>query len=178
MRTARDARRSLRKYIGDVLGDAWEVRDDDEQGMVTLPHARVRRTAPSTFQGSRHTTDVTASFALYCTPVPSGSSSDAYDEADRVEELLVQGFRVGVGRGAAARVPLWDFDHLTDADTSMVRGHADYMRIESFSINQLPDPDDPNRVDVVADLRVSWRRATAKPDHSKILTATSIERDP
>lgn len=178
MRSTTDVRRSLQKYVAEALGSDWEVRSDDEQGMVTLPFCRVRRSAPTTMSGPSHTTDSVISFALHCTPVPAKTSADAYDEAERIEELLVRGFRVGVGAGRPARVPLYNYETIPPDNTSTIRGYADYMRVEQLTTQQLPDPDDPNCVNVVADLRLAWRRPGFRDTPTRLVTGVTVEPGP
>ena len=64
----------------------------------------------------------------------------------------------GVGFGRTIRVPLYDYEGSGFQDGAAVYRHpSDFLRVQDFSPRLLPDPNDPRRIPVVADLRVTWR---------------------
>jgi hypothetical protein len=138
----------------------WEVRtwyDRDE--VPPVPHARVHFTGAGGTTGPAHWYELVQPMAIECYPEPGDSVKESTCRATAVEDVLLAGFRgAGIGAGRPLRIPLWDFDGVGLDETSEVRGESDYMRLQDFSTRQLPDPLDPRRVRVIAELRVSWRK--------------------
>jgi hypothetical protein len=57
-------------------------------------------------------------------------------------------------------VPLWDFQ-AANGDLygdSEARHYADWIRVEGFSTERFPDPEDDRFVGVVVNFRAQWRR--------------------
>lgn len=171
MRTTTDAIRSLKKYAYAVLGTEWELRLWGEEGKFELPFAYVARAGGATPSGSAYFGQMEAPYAVHCHPVPQDTVEASIIEAERVEQLLINGFRFqGVGLGRPMRVPLYDYagqvaveapasgrlDRTGPDSDGYNDVHGDYMRITSFGVNLLPDPEDERRIAVVADIRLSW----------------------
>lgn len=162
-RTSKDALRSLHKYVAMMLPDEWEVRLWDEEGSFARPFARVARIGPALPSGPAIYTDVVQTMTVHCYPQEQQTVEAGLLVAEDTEELLFQGFRIGVPPGAPLRVPLWDWYEQPldgpDSDSTYRRAH-DYMRIvpASLSFTRLHDPVDDRLITVVTDLRLTWRR--------------------
>lgn len=164
MRTPQDALRSLHKYTASFLGDEWEVRLWDEEGTFKRPFARVAKIGPTLpTPASSIVVDVTQPMAVHLYPQEQQTVEAGVLVAEGVEDLIYEGFLVGVGLGRPLRVPLWDWTGVPldgpESDTS-ARYEHDYLRIArpSLSVNRLHDPVDDRLITVVVDMRVTWRR--------------------
>lgn len=159
MRTTRDVLRSMVRYAGQVLGPEWEVRRDREDGTFSFPFCHVFRTGPMLMRGPVHSVDITVPISWHCYPPPGETMEASQDAAMGVEELLFQGLRVGVGLGRPLRVPLFDYEALSNDEGSEARGPRDFMRVVDVGLTQVPDLANDRLIAVVADMRVSWVRA-------------------
>lgn len=175
MRTANDVVRSVKKYVSQCLGDDWEVRLWSDEGAWVEPIAIVSESSPTTYQSRRIWTDGTKALQVHLYPGAAASTSDAMTLARNLEQRLVQMVELGLGLAFPRRIPLWDYDGVDLTHGSDTRETYDFMRVTDFSVNSIPDSDDPRRVVVVADLRVTWpQMTTVDPGH---LTVESLAFD-
>lgn len=163
MRSPVDALRSMKRYVALVLGDDWEVRlwgDDVNPGS---PFAKVGLAGPTVYSGPAPYVDAVLPMVVNCYPTPNDLVEVGIIAALEVEDLLFLGFRKGVDLGRSCRIPLYDYDGVPVegvGSASDVRFEHDYMRVTDFSVDRLHDPTDDRLIVVVADVRVTWRRAT------------------
>lgn len=139
----------------------WEVRLWYDRGEIPAdrPHARVERVGANTAAGPAMWTDHTQPFSIECYPMPGDTVDESKARAAAVEAVLLRAFKgAGYGLGRPRRVPLWDFDGVPVTETSSVRNASDYMRVVDCSTRELPDPQEPRRIAVIADVRLSWDR--------------------
>jgi hypothetical protein len=147
---------------------AYRVSALDRQRGETLAATAVNAT----------TTGSTGSVALTWNDMPGASWFYVYRDGDLIAQTTTPSF---LDTGATTpnvakvlpvanttklgwpnRIPLYDYDGvpLTEApnDESGRPSASDYLKVNDFSIQNLPDPDDPRRIVVAADIRLSWRR--------------------
>jgi hypothetical protein len=149
MRTPTDAMRSMTRYLYQSLGEEWEVRFTDEEGVFERPFLALtslpaRRTAHGAFHG-----EMARTFSVVAYPIEKPTPDEAKVEAERVVELLHKAFGVGthapsfgrtntygptqtIRRGHPWRVPLYDYSNVTleEAATEGDRDPRDFMRVE------------------------------------------------
>jgi hypothetical protein len=163
-RTALDVLRSTHKYVASMLPDEWEVRLWDGEGEFNRPFARVAKVGPLLARGPAWYTDVTQPMVVHSYPVPQETVEHSIFAAEEVEELLHEGFRVGIPPlGYPLRIPLWDWTGVPldgPNSDSVERLDHDYIRIapDSLQINRLHEPVDDRLITVVTEMRVTWRR--------------------
>jgi len=164
MRTSFDVLRSLKRYVAIALGEEWEVRLQAEEGTFSRP-AAIITDAPGgqTIDGPRRAMDIVQTFSINAFPVPGPSVMESLEAAAEVEETLVHAFRVGVGEGKAARVPLYDYDSVPVTDGSTSRNRPDYARILDLSVGRPQSPSDELLFTVTAEVRLGWRRNADVP---------------
>lgn len=164
-RTTTDAVRSLKRYVAQMLGDEWEVRLADEHGTFKTPFAVVMEVGGPQFDGPAMYTDVTQAYAVHCYPdYPDGGTVEQSKMlANETQERLFQGFRIGVGDGYPERIPFFNYGGvaLDSPAGSDARREYDYLRMVRGSLNfdRVPDPTDDRWITVVANMRLTWRRA-------------------
>lgn len=168
MRTLTDALLSVQKYVYEALGSSWEVRLWQDRGEIVpgASLALVLKVGDTASVGSALYADVTQPMAVHCYPFPKPNADASILQACAVEEQLQTAFRFeGVGLGRPLRVPLYDYSEVVDPvlEDSGVRWDNDYMRVEGFSTTQIPEPDDPRRIRVVAGFNVRWVRVGRVP---------------
>lgn len=177
MRTSNDCLRSLKKYLAELLGDDWEVRLWSDEGTFVEPFARIAEASPTTYSSRRIWTEITKALQIHLYPPPAASTSEAMTVARDLEQVLVRGIELGVGLAFPRRIPLWDYDGVSLAHGSDTRETYDFMRVTDFSVNSIPDTDDPNRAVVVADVRVTWpQMTTVDPGHKTVESLAFEER--
>lgn len=96
MRDHWSALRSLKRFMAQALGDAWEVRIADEPGTQAWPYCRVTRVSSgATATGRASLTEHTQPFAISAYKGPADSDEEALQAAHRVEDVMVVAFRYG-----------------------------------------------------------------------------------
>lgn len=177
MRTANDAVRSMKKYLAEVLGDDWEVRLWSDEGTFVEPFARIAESSPTTYSSRRLWTDITKALQIHLYPPAATSTSAAMTVARDLEQVLVGAIELGIGLGWPRRIPLWDYDGVSLEQGSDTRETYDFMRVTDFTVTSIQDTDDPNRVVVVADVRVTWpQMTTVDPGHKTVESLAFEER--
>jgi len=181
VRTANDVLRSLSRYVALAVGPEWEVRYAVEEGAFERPFVRVTPSTPTSWTArGMHYTVGRRTFTVICFPLVMASEEEARIEADRVEELLFQGFSRGVhtpsfsnhsGRAHPLRVPLYDFSGIAAdrtiedavaADGLPRRAANDFVRVvETPSFGAIPDLNEDRAYMVTGDLRLEWDRSVA-----------------
>jgi hypothetical protein len=163
MRGPWDARRSLQRYLAEVLGRGWDVALEADRGEYDPPFVRVVPATDVTRAGPPRWAELTQTFSIECYPKPMETATESEQQAAGVLDQLERAFSLGVGLGRPLRVPLYDFDGVELEQTSYERGDNDYLQVLDFSVRRLPDPEDARNVAVVADVRCRWRRAGRLP---------------
>lgn len=147
----------------EVLSPNWEVRLWDEQTAFRLPFARVAAIGPDTVTpGTPRYADHSQTMSVHLYPHPAQDSEHAILGANRLRASITDAFEFGAGRAAGLSfvVPLWDFQGANGdlyAD-SEARFPSDWVRVEGFSAQNFPDPEDDRFVAVVLSFRAQWRR--------------------
>jgi hypothetical protein len=160
-RTSVDALRSVAKYLAFALGDEWEVRFSGEEYEFRLPFCLVAWAGQSVYEGSREFPTVTRPMQIDCYPAHVDTVEAARLQAEEVEGLLFDAFRVGRGLGRPERIPFYDYAGVgLGQGTSEKRLPNDFLRIVpgSLQIEPLADPTDDRWIRIVASMRLSWRR--------------------
>lgn len=160
MRTENDAIRSVKKYLAIALGDDWEVRLWSDEGTFAAPLARVAEASPTVYSSHRVYTDIVQALQIHCYLPPATSTSAALTAAREVKQKLVAAIELGVGLAWPRRIPLYDYDGVDDTEVATERSTHDFLRVLDFSVNSVPETDDPTSVVVVADLRIAWSQQT------------------
>lgn len=182
MRSVADALRSVKDYVYEVLGEPWEVRLWAERGEVTSWLAVVKRVGPTLQAGTSRLTDLTQPLVVYAYPEPQPTVEESLVLASGVEQALLDGFGSrGAVLGRPRRIPLWDYDGVPAtgvAAKSEVRYPSDFLRVVDCGAAQFPDDDDPRRIAVTCDLRISWRRTGRLPygDRTVRSVTTQVEQ--
>lgn len=158
---------SVQKYTALVLGDAWEVRLEQDRGSITKPGKPIALVvvtgpvSPAPRAGMHRQVELTWPLAIHCYPLRKDSQEDAELQVLDVTEQLLQGFATqGRGLGRPLRVPLFDY---ADVDVSVadsdVRGDRDFVRLANLDVSRLPDGQDPRLIRVILAFQTMWRRA-------------------
>lgn len=148
-----------------VLSPTWEVRLWDEPTAFRLPFVRVAAVGPDTVtKGAPTYADHSQTFSVHLYPHPAQDAERAILGADRLRATITDAFEFGAGRAAGFSfiVPLWDFQGANGdlyAD-SEARFPSDWVRVEGFTAQNFPDPEDDRYVAVVLSFRVQWRRTS------------------
>jgi hypothetical protein len=177
MRTSIDILRSLKRYTAEALGDDWEVRLLSEEGTFSRPGAQVMEAGGQATTGPSHTMEHTQSFSIHAFPEPGGTVTQSMIFAAEAEEQLLIAFRVGVGEGRAARLPIYDYTSVPHDAGSTTRGHADYARILDLEIRREQSPSDELLFSVAVEVRLGWRRNAALTSQGRVLQTinTTVE---
>lgn len=176
MKTSFDVLRSLKRYVAIALGEDWEVRLQVEEGTFIRPAAIITDTpGGQSIDGPRRAMDIVQTFSINAFALPGATVMDSLAAASEVEETLVHAFRVGVGEGKAARVPLYDYDAVPVTDPSTSRNAPDYARILDLSVARVQAPTDELLFTVTVEVRLGWRRNADVPFTGR--TATEIRFD-
>lgn len=164
MRTTWDSLRSVQRYVSEALGPNWEVSVSNDRGEFEYPYSRVSFVGDVLSAGPALYALLTQPMTISCHLEPAESVTASSRAADAVRMALVDAFQVrGVGLGRPRRVPLYDYDAVADSEQSYERHPSDFLTVADFSARLLPDPEEPRRIPVVCDLRVSWHRAGRVP---------------
>ena len=176
MFTLYDAVRSIQHYVSDSLGSEWEVRLAEEPGSWMPPFCAVSRVGALSQSGPAWYTDVSQTVALHCYPEPGDSIEASITRSLAVEELLHQAFNIGVGDGRPSRIPSYDYVGVPEHERSEKREEHHYLAVpkESFSTEQLPDPQNGAWRPVVCTFRVQWRRAGRLRSGGNLVESVSL----
>jgi hypothetical protein len=164
MRSPVDAIRSVQHYVWRVLhenagNDSWEVRFAANPGEFAYPFARVQAVGPPVTSGAALYYVVSQPMSIELYEAPREDEEESLMQAMNLQGVLLHGFRgEGVGDGRPLRIPLFDFDGVDLQTEGTERNPSDYLRVEDFAPRLLSDLQDPRRVAVVCDLRVTWRK--------------------
>lgn len=158
MRTSLDVLRSLKRYVATSLGEEWEVRLLVEEGTFGRPAAQIMEATGQTITGPHHTMSVIQTFMVHTFPVPGATVMESLIAAGEVEDNLVRAFRIGVDRGRAGRVPLYNYDAVPHNEGSTSRNPQDYARILDFEVSRTQSPQDELLFTVSAEVRLGWER--------------------
>jgi hypothetical protein len=141
-------------------GEEWEVRFWAERGEFREPFCRVSLVTASGTSGPALYYEVSQPMAIECYPNRADDPEGAIDRATAVQDALLHAFRGrGTDEARPKRIPLYDYDGVPlDQGVAESRLDTDFMRVTDFSPRLLPDLQDPRRVGVVADVRLSWRK--------------------
>jgi hypothetical protein len=156
-------------YVAEALGGSWSVRTDADQGALNPPLASVSLTGATLTSGTPIETLVTQPFTVVLEPLPAIGNMTVARLAAGLEDAMYEAFRVGVGLGRPARIPLWDF-----SGEEPKRSASDFMRVVDFTCANKPDPANVNRVTVTAELRCTWRRRGRVENYSKTVEAVRL----
>jgi hypothetical protein len=158
MRSAYDALRSLQRYFALAM-PGYEVRLEDQ--IEHAPMCIITRTTPVTGEmQSAMFTDYSFGARAAAYPGPQPSYELAVHAAGQIEAVLLTVLRRGVGAGAPARIPLYDYA-LVGPDEPAVDGAQrvgqDFLRVSNITSDTLPDPEDMRLRTVVLSFTVGWR---------------------
>lgn len=180
MRTESDVLRSVRRYFASILGDAWEVREWSDEGAFELPLAKIAEVGAATYTSHRIVSDVVLPIQVFLYQEPNVSTSASLRDARALRDVVWRAVEVGqVGDGAAwpRRIPLYDYDGLTETQTSNKRNTYDFIRVLDLSLNSIQDSEVPTGVVVVADMRLGWRRDTTVDPGNDIVNSVAVTID-
>lgn len=163
MRKPWDARRSLQRYVAEVLGPGWTVALEADRGEFAYPFARVQAVGDLIPIGPALYADVSQPMSIQCYPEPALTATESQAAAAAVLDRLERSVSAGFGKGRPRRIPLYDFDGVPLHETSYARDPRDFLQVVDFSARTLPDPEEARNVAVVADVRVRWRRPGGVP---------------
>jgi len=177
MRTSIDVLRSLKRYTAIALGEDWEVRLLQEEGTFSRPAAQVLQATGQQITGPHHAMDIVQTFSIHAFPEAGDTMESSLLAAAQAEELLVYAFRVGVDKGKAARVPLYDYDGVPFNEGSTTRKRPDYARIIDLEISRIQNPSDELLFTVTAEVRMGWRRNALLESEGEVATDVVITQD-
>lgn len=160
MRTQEDVLRSIRRYVSLVLGPTWQVRNWTDEGSFAPPLARVAPAGPATYRSRRVVTDIVLPVQVHFYLVPGDTVTEAMRSARLLTERVLGAIEIGIDQARPRRIPLYDYEGLTEAQGSDKRNYYDYLKVEDLSINTVADSDVPTGVVVIADIRVAWSQYT------------------
>jgi hypothetical protein len=169
MRTSIDVLRSLAKHLNLTL-HGWEVYVGGTAADFKPPTVRVQFLEGG-FGGPAGRNDYRRPFTI--TMYLEGG--DAFDAWERLlagyeaERGLIDAFSGNVGPGHKGRIPLYDYDGVGPEGVATVRGERDYIRVEGFSSQVVPDGEDPRFVVVTASATATWSAAVGRWPDAPIL---------
>lgn len=167
MRTTQDALRSLARYMSEAFPD-FSVGFFNEEGTFARPAVAVRTTGPTLSSGSRHTVDLIQPTAIYVYPAEEESVEATFAKVMAIEDTLWRTFHVGVSAGRPMRIPLYDYEGVPLEEGSMLRRYPDYLRVVDLSIDRAQAPEDEMKWTVIAEARLTWRRAAEVPSGTRL----------
>lgn len=164
MRTPTDALRSIRRWVGVVLPEPWDIQYGRTEAMVR-PCGVITEVGPTGNSGSAYVRDIDQAYSLFLYPLgfegePIRSKIEARKWAWEIERALAQGFKVGgVYYSRSMRIPVFDYDGLAwDAPLPVNTAPYDYLVIRrGFSVDPRPDPDQDDLYTIVIGLTADWR---------------------
>lgn len=177
-----DVARSIRRYVGAMLGPPWvidlerrAVADDERPaGLIELGRAQVRRARTSIPQGE---VELFAPLTVMLYPSldkPRQAGRTARNLAFALEQLVVLGadglvFADDRPASGPERIPLYDYSDVPLEGTAAEREGPEFphdvLFVEDYGVNPVQDPQDPKRWSVALDCRVSWEQpGRAAPD--------------
>jgi hypothetical protein len=188
MRTSTDALRSLKKYVAESLGDAWEVRLVGEEGAFRRPFCRVGTTTPGADAaiGAR-LIEKKQTFNLMAYPVERNKPEDARLEAEAVRDLMSLAFSQGTHAASMApgryrahprRVPLYDYDGIAldepaDEDTHNDRDHMRVTGDPNFT--PVADPEDDLLWVITGTVTLWWTKSVVPAYSPPLVEEVLIE---
>lgn len=195
-RWTEDGLRSLKRYVAEALGDEWEVRLADEEGVFSRPFAMVWEAGPAPEEAVGPAAQVTQTqvpFVVHAYPATADAAGDPFGAQEAkgaalaAQETLRRAFAEGVGLGRPFRVPLWDYEGVGWDEPATVRGatattvpatppHGDYMRVLDLSLNKVRDDVAEGLWTVVCQLRLGWRRVGGLPSNLRTVTRVTTEQ--
>lgn len=184
LRTSWDAYRSLQRYVWLALGNSWEVRLAEEEGVFIRPLAQVMAVGPETETQSHFTvSDVAQTFQVSLYPPEGATAQESLRNASQAKEVISGAIRYGVGAyGHAKRIPLYDYEgfarDLDEAALESDRHPRDYLRVTEFTAEMLRDPEEPDFYSVVARVRCTWRKAGRVASSDQTVTAVTATFEP
>lgn len=158
MRSSVDVLRSLKRYVAQALGSEWEVRLLVEEGTFGRPAAQIMEATGQTITGPSHSSDIVQTYMVHAFPEPGETVMESLLAASEVEEHLFEAFRIGIGEGKTARLPLYDYSATPATEGSTTRRHPDYAQILDLEISRTQSPTDELLFTVSAEVRLGWRR--------------------
>lgn len=177
MRTSIDIMRSLKRYVAEALGDEWEVRLQGEQGTFRRPAAQVIVATGQSITGPAQAMDMLQTFDIQVFPLPGETVMDSLINAGEAEDALVWAFRSGVGKGRAARLPIYDYAAVGGAEGSTTRQHPDFAQIRELEIDRVQNPSDELLMSVSAKVRLGWRRGAALPSTGRVARGVTVNTE-
>lgn len=177
MRTSIDVLRSLKRYVSIALGDEWEVRLLVEEGTFQRPAAQVMEATGQTLTGPSHTFEAVQTFMVHAFPRSRDTVMESLVEAGKCEDALVRAFRIGVDKGRAARIPLYDYEEVPHTAGSTSRLDQDFARILDLEISRTQSPQDELLFTVSAEVRLGWRRDGRLPSVGRVAQEINLTQD-
>lgn len=171
MRTPEDTLRSLRRFVGKVLGPDYDVQFARTEELER-PGAVVRRIGRVLNTGSAYVRDVQGDYQVFIYPPGvEGDASASLIESERVISLMdkaVTAGSVGPPRSYSLRIPVFDYDGVPLGSSLETHGAArvppvapvpyDYLVASNWSVDGMVDPDDDTLFTVTAYIRLAWRQ--------------------
>lgn len=180
MRTPADVERSLKRYVNEALPE-YEVRLAEEPGTFDRPFAMVSEGGELETQGreSRYHADVAGDYAIHVYPVPVANPIESKLAAYAARDAIWVALEEGVGLGWPRRVPLYDYDAVDWDEPAAGRPpRGEFARVLRHTERALGDPDDDSGLlwEVLASVRLGWRRRTRLPSGPVVTAVTARYR--
>ena len=158
MRSADDAIRSIKRWLGVLLPEEWDVQLRRDEAM-TRPSAVVVPVGPMLVAGSAFVRDLQRDFQVYLWP--EGKRDDpgfGRQEAELLAGLLERAIGQGLAGARSMRIPVYDYS-ATPWDQALPDGAVpyDFLVISDVQIDARQDPDDDDLFTVLFQLRARWR---------------------
>lgn len=181
MHDPEDFARSIRRYLGLMLTQPWdlrlqreEVRDDARPaGAIETGREQERWARDSVPQGDR-IMFMPVTVSLYpALGEPRAAGRAARQLAGDVRDLLQVGgdgvvFSDGRRASGPKRIPLWDYAAAAPGSAGPPFPY-DVMRVENLSVDSIQDPMDARRWSVIAELRLSYELPGREPDPAPVV---------
>jgi hypothetical protein len=137
---------------------AYDIRLAVEEDAWERPAAIVQPAGPVIVANtSRRIGTMVRPFAIYIYPPKQDTAKAAELEAERVEGVVFNMFRVGGYGGYPARLPSYDWTGVEDNEALIDADAIAYLFVSDSNIDHRPDPDDETLQTVIAEVRLNWR---------------------
>lgn len=175
-----DIARSLHYTFGQYLRayDAnFDLRTAVDEAVQERPTGTIQASGPvAASNKSFRIAESIRPYAIYLYPLKQATPKEAEFEALRLEAFCLAFAQKG-GRGGSrpARLPLYDWSDVGDAEGLPTGSEpVAYCRVEDFSVDHKPDPDDETYQTVFVTMRISWRSKGQEFDVVPILESIKV----
>lgn len=163
MNTQLNAHRSLRRWVGTLLPEPWDVQAERREGLGR-PSAVIIPASPKANTGSAYVRDHGQDFDIFAYPPgvegDSGASRrEALELAELIDAAMTCGMKLTDGSyySYSLRVPVFDYTGIEWED-SLPDGAVpyDFYPAINWTIEPRVDPDDDTLYTVMASVRLRW----------------------